>query len=229
MEFLQIFFAILITIVSYALGVWFIKKNKHIKKFPSIVLCSVIVVFFLIIFDISVEDYVERNQFVLDMLGPVTVALAYPLIEFFKLIKQNLLPIFVGVFVSVFTSLTSGYALAKIFKLEGSVIVSILPKNATAPVAIEISNLAGGMPSLTIVAVTIAGISGSIFGYFILRKLRIKNDLSYGVAMGAVSHMIGTARCAQEDKSHAAIAGLTLVLAATITAFMAPLFFSIML
>jgi len=229
MEFLQIFFAILITISSYLIGVWLGKKNKYIKKFPLVVFASIIAGIFLIIFGISVKDYVERNQIVIDMLGPATVALAYPLIEFFKLIRQNLLPILSGVFASVFTSLFSGFALARIFNLEDAVIASILPKCVTAPIAIEISAIAGGMPALTIVAVTIAGLSGYIFGYFVLRRLGVKNGLSYGLAMGAVSHMIGTARCTQEDKSHAAIAALTLVLAAIVTAFIAPVFFGIVL
>ena len=229
MEFFQIFFAILITIVSYLIGLWCAKKNVYIKKFPLVVFCSIIAAMFLIVFEITVKDYVARSHFVVDMLGPVTVALAYPLVEFFKLIKQNWLPIFVGVFVSVFTSLVSGFALAKFFKLEDSVIASILPKCVTAPIAIDISTLAGGMASLTIVAVTIAGLSGYTFGYFVLRKLSLKNELSYGLAIGSVSHMIGTARCAQENKSHAAIAGLTLVLAAIATAFIAPIFFSIVI
>ena len=193
------------------------------------VLTSVIVLIaFLLVTNISYEQYFEGGQFIHFLLGPATVALAVPLYKQVAIVKriwpQVAIAIVSGVTISAFSAIS-------ITRLLGATIetqLSIAPKSVTTPVAMGISEQLGGVPSLTAALVVITGILGAVIGPKLLELIRIKDDSIKGIAMGVTSHGIGTARAFQMSSVMGAFAGLAMALSAFVTAVLLPWLLSIL-
>ena len=65
--------------------------------------------------------------------------MAVPLYKQIERLKQNSIPIIIGVLVGVTVGIVSVVYLGKLFKLEEIMILSLVPKSVTAAISIEIS------------------------------------------------------------------------------------------
>ncbi|MCQ2175034.1 MAG: LrgB family protein [Bacteroidales bacterium] len=98
------------------------------------------------------------------------------------------------------------------------------PKSVTAPIAIELSNINGGISAITVVSVTICGMLGASIGPAILNLCKIKNPIARGSAMGCASHGIGTSRALEESAIEGAVSGLCIALMGVATSVLMPIF-----
>ena len=106
-----------------------------------------------------------------------------------------------------------------------NIVVSLLPKSVTAPIAVEISKSLGGIPELTACIVMFTGVFGAILGHKILDFIRVKNDVAIGLSIGAASHVLGTASCIEKGKEKQVVmATLALIIVGILTAILIPLF-----
>ena len=115
---------------------------------------------------------------------------------------------------------------AAIVKLLGGgphLVLSMIPKSVTTPIAVEIAEIIGGDGALAGVFVVITGILGAMFGPELLRVCGIRDEKAIGLAMGTAAHGIGTGRAIKESESIGAYSGLALGLAGLITAVLAPI------
>ena len=69
---------------------------------------------------------------------------AYSIYHQIHLLKKYWLPILVGCLVGAVTSIGSVYLLCRLFKLDQSLLASMLPKSVTTPIAMEVSSALGG-------------------------------------------------------------------------------------
>ncbi|MGY9053791.1 MAG: LrgB family protein, partial [Rhodobacterales bacterium] len=127
------------------------------------------------------------------------------------------------------TAILSALVIAYTFGIRDVALVSLLPKSATAPVDIGISDQLGGSPTLTAVLVIITGIIGAIIATPLLNALGIKDWRARGLAVGVAAHGIGTARAFQVHPTAGAFAGLGMGLNAILTAFIVPVILKIFL
>ena len=166
--------------------------------------------------------YFEGAQFVHFMLGTATVALALPLYMNLARVRRAALPMLAGLLAGSVTAVVSALAIARALGVEGSVLASLAPKSATAPVAIGISESLGGQPTLTAVLVLLTGIIGAIVATPLLNALGIRDWRARGFATGVAAHGIGTARAFQVHETAGAFAGIGMGLNAVLTALIAP-------
>lgn len=166
--------------------------------------------------------YFEGAQFVHFMLGPATVALALPLYANLARVRRAALPMLAGLLAGSVTAVVSALAIARALGVEGSVLASLAPKSATAPVAIGISESLGGQPTLTAVLVLLTGIIGAVVATPLLNALGIRDWRARGFATGVAAHGIGTARAFQVHETAGAFAGIGMGLNAVLTALIAP-------
>lgn len=176
----------------------------------------------LVVTDTPYAVYFDGAQFVHFLLGPATVSLAIPLYRQRARLGALALPIGAALLAGVLTASLSAVGLAALLGADPATQVSLAPKSVTAPVAMGISEKLGGIPSLTAVLVVSTGIIGAVFGTGVLRILRIRDDAVKGVAMGATSHGIGTARAFQVSAAMGAFSGLAMALSAFLTAALLP-------
>ena len=63
-------------------------------------------------------------------------------------------------------------------------LVSLIPKSVTTPIAVGIVESAGGLTPITVVAVIVTGILGAILAPTMIRLFRISDSVAAGLAIG---------------------------------------------
>lgn len=183
---------------------------------------SICLVALLLSFDISYEMYMKGGQYIDLLLGPAVVALAYPLYKQIDVLLKNLLPILSGVTMGAITGMVSGLVLAKMMGVDKQLIMTLLPKSVTTPVAMEVADVLGGNASLTVVFVMIAGFTGVVIGPYILKGFRLNGELSQGIALGSASHAIGTSKAFEYGANAATVSSVAMTLCAIIVSLFGP-------
>ena len=214
----------IVTVVAYKFSDK-LKKYPLLRKIPSILIASCIVVIFLKLFQINFETYNETAKWLTYMLFPATISLGYPIYKNISLLKKNKRIIFGAFLLSTIIALVSTYIIAKLCQAEIIVIESLLPKSTTVPIAVEISKNIGGIPELTACVVLLTGIFGGVLGHKILKLVKVKNDIAIGLSIGASSHVIGTASCIEKGKEKQIVmSSIAFVIVGILTALIAPFF-----
>ena len=173
----------------------------------------------------SYDRYFAGAQFLHFLLGPATVALAVPLFRQMPRLRAIWLPVAVSLSIGVLTGAFSAVAIGYALGLDRTTLLSLAPKSVTTPVAMGISEVLGGLPSLTAVFVVFTGITGAVIGLRVLKAAGVTDESAVGIAMGVTAHGVGTARAFEAHPVSGAFAGLAMALAAFETAIVLPLVF----
>jgi len=195
-------------------------------EFPLLnpVLVSVIaIVILLLATGTPYDEYFDGAQFISFLLGPATVALAVPLAAEAATLKRLWLPITIALSVGSLTAILSALAIGTALGLHGEMLVSMLPKSVTTPIAMGISDQIGGSPSLTAVFVILTGIVGAAVGIPLLKAAGLRDPVVKGFALGVGSHGIGTARAFEHSDRAGAFSGLAMGLNGALTAILIPI------
>lgn len=197
-----------------------LKRNPLVNPvMTSIIVLSVV----MTVFHIPYEKFFAGAQFVHFLLGPATVAIAVPLYLQWDEVKKVLAPIGVALAVGSVVAVLSVIALGWLVGLPRDVLISFLPKSATAGVAMAISSSLGGNPSLTAVLVILTGIIGALIVTPMMNRMGIRDYAARGFAVGLTSHGIGTARAYDVDPTAGLFAGIAMALNAIATSIIVPL------
>ena len=136
-------------------------------------------------------------------------------------LKKNLIPVLVGCLAGVLVHFISVMVMSKLFGLEDALVLSLLPKSVTNPIATAISQEQGGVVSITVAAVIVAGMLGNLLAPFMVKVFRIKDPVATGLGIGACSHAVGTARAVEMGETEGALSGLAIGICGIITAVLA--------
>ncbi|MFC0281700.1 LrgB family protein [Falsigemmobacter intermedius] len=167
--------------------------------------------------------YFEGAQFVHFMLGPATVSLAVPLYGQVHRIRKAALPLIGALLAGIVTSVLTVVWIGEAMGLERQVLLSLVPKSATAPVALGVSESLGGSPTLTAVLVILTGICGAVVVTPLMNAIGIRDWRARGFSVGVAAHGIGAARALQVNDTAGAFAAAGMGLSAIATAFLAPI------
>ena len=216
-------FGIALTVVVYVLCELIVDKFELNIVPPFVLACPMIILF--IYFQepyITYDDYENGAGFINFLLGPATVALALPLYNNRHIIKDNLFVIASGIIVATVTGIVSIFVCGKIFGASDQVLLSMIPKSVTTPIAMDISSAIGGIPALTAACVIFTGMFGATINHKLLEALKIKNNIAIGLSIGASSHGLGTSVCASKNALQLAIGGASIGLTGIATSLLAP-------
>lgn len=166
--------------------------------------------------------YFEGAQFVHFMLGPATVALAVPLHGRIGHLRRAALPMLAALLTGVVVSVVSVVWVGRLLGVDHGVLLAMVPKSATAPVALGVSEAIGGSPTLTAVLVIVTGIMGAVVVTPLMTALRLRDWRARGFAVGVTAHGIGAARAFQVHETAGAFAAIGMGLSAVLTAVLAP-------
>ena len=215
-----------LTIFGFWLALQISKRWKSMI-FNTFVLTVSILVFILEVGGIPYDNYMAGNAPINNLLGLSIVALALPLYEQLRQIAKQWKIILSIVVIASFFSMLSGAVLALILGASPEMVATVLPKSITTPIAMEVSHNLGGIPAVTAVGVVVAGLQGSVFGYLVLKKLRVKHQEAIGLSVGAVSHALGTVSCMETNPTAGSYSSISLVLCGIISSILAPFVFKL--
>jgi putative effector of murein hydrolase len=163
------------------------------------------------------------GQWINSLLGPAVVALAYPLYKQRHFLKNYLFTIVGGVLIATISGMVSIGLLAKILGINHTLILSIIPKSLTTPVAMEVAKGLGGNASIAIFSVVIAGILGAIAAPTIFKFMRVHSPIGRGIALGSASHSMGTSKAAEYSELTFSMSSVAMALCAIIGTFLGPI------
>jgi predicted murein hydrolase (TIGR00659 family) len=213
--------------------VYFLANKLYAKyKFPLLVpitTSTIAIILILLLFHISYNNYMHGGKWINMLLGPAVVSFAYPLYEHRKTLSKYFTSIFVSVLFGTIFGLVSGILLSEWLGINKSLILSLAAKSVTTPIAMSITSIIGGIPSLTVVYVMIAGISGAVFGPYLLSIMKIKHPVAIGIGYGTASHGVGTAKATEYGELEKAISSIAMTLSSILASIFYPFLVHIMI
>jgi len=222
MEFLENKYLLLaLTFGVFALFRGLQRKTGWVLLNP-ILLTMIVLIVFLKVTGISYETYQEGGHLIEFWLKPAIVALGVPLYLQLEMIKKQWLPILLSQLVGCLVGLVSVILIAKGLGASPEVICSLAPKSVTTPIAMEVSEATGGIPSLSAAVVILVGLFGAVLGFKVMDFGHIKSPIAQGLSMGTASHAIGTSAAMEVGKKYGAYASLGLTLNGILTALLTP-------
>jgi putative effector of murein hydrolase len=221
---ISIISAIAITVIYFILSIKLHRFWSSPLTIP-IFLSSTALILTLLVLDIPYETYAEGTALITYLLGPATVALAYPLYQFRKLLVKHWQPISSGILAGSGVSMFISYFLAHFLEIPAGFNRSFLVKTITTPVAVDIGRQIEGQIEIIPAVVIITGIMGAMFLPFLNKVLRISHPIAKGLPFGVISHGIGTAQALKEGEIEGAVSGAAMALTAAIMSFIIPIVF----
>lgn len=215
-------FGLLTIIVFYNIGLFIQKKAKN-PLCNGLLIAMILIILFLKVTKIPYENFKIGADIINFLLGPATIVLAVPLYRQFHLFKKYTKEILVGILTGVFISFACVVIICKMANANSQIIYSILPKSITTPMGISLSNILGGIESITVVCIILTGISGNMMGETVLKIGGIKHPISKGIALGTAAHAVGTSKALELGEVEGAMSSLSIGVAGFLTVVLIPI------
>lgn len=201
-----------------------LKRKIKLNILNPLLLSIIFVMLFLSFMNIDYDRYYEGARYIDYFLTPATVALAVPLYEKMEILRKNLKAVIAGVLAGVAAALCSIFIMSVIFSIDSDMYLTCLPKSITAAIGMPLSSELGGCPSVTVALIAVTGILGNMTAEWFCRVFHITSPVAKGLAIGAASHAMGTARAMEMGRVEGAMSSLSLALSGIITVFAVMLF-----
>lgn len=203
------FFGISLSIFCYWVG-WKLQKKTGWPVCNPLLIGILLTIAFLLIFDIPFDYYYQGGEAINLLLAPATACLGVSIYRQFDILKEHWLPILVGCFCGALAGVASVWGMCKLLKMDELLTTSLLAKSVTTPIAVSITETLGGLSPITVMAVVISGIFGSIVAPSMIKMFRIKDPMVAGVSIGTCAHGGGTSRAVQLGETQGAMSGLAI-------------------
>ncbi len=215
------FLLLFVLIGAFELSLWLRQTLKQPLINPTL-LTTVAVILFLKFSDVSWVVFNEASGYLSFWLQPVVVCMAVPLYVQWQKIRAQWIPIMVSQFIGSVVGIVSGVGLVRLLGGADDSMIAIAAKSVTMPIAIEVTDVLGGVVGISAATVLIAGVTGQVIGVYVLHQMRARRSMVQGLSLGTASHALGTARAMQMGSRHVAYATVGLILNGILTAFLAP-------
>lgn len=222
-ELLQIgILPILLTLGGYQLGAFLQKKTRSALCNPILVAVAVVLIFTKAT-GMDVAQYREGTERFSWLLTPATVSLAIPMYEHLDVLKRDRWAVIAGIVSGAVSCLCFVLLFGVLAGFQRELTISLLPKSVTTAIGVPLSQLSGGIPSVTTAAIVFTGIFTNVMSVVMIRLFRLRHPVAQGVALGTAGHVVGTAKANEIGELTGAVSSLSLVVAGLLTAVVFPL------
>lgn len=221
------FFYLVWTVLCYFFAKHLFIRTQKIYLSPIIVV-PVLSIGLIFILQHQFQDYYRYTQYLVAMLGPITVAFAIPVFRFRSMIRQHFKVLMLSSMMAMLVGILSSWLLASIFNLDNIVKNSLLARSISIPFALVLTEKLGGSISLIPLFTVITGLVGMLLGDLLLLWMRFKNRIAYGTAFGNAAHAMGIARARQRHELEGVIASLSMIISGIVMVLFAPTVIALM-
>ena len=173
------YFGVALSVIAFGAGVRIQQKTKSALCNPLII-AIVLIIGVLLVFKIPYDSYNNGGEIINMFLAPATACLAVSIYTKLSILKKYWLPIIVGCIAGSLASMASVYGMCRLFRLDQSLTMSMLPKSVTTPIAVSVTQAHGGVVPVTVVAVIFTGILGSIAAPLFIRIFKVSDSVAAG-------------------------------------------------
>lgn len=216
------FFLIALTFGVFILGKY-VQRRTGLTLLNPILISIILIITILQSTGVEYETYKAGGDYIEFWLKPAIVALGVPLYRQLDNVRRQWLPLLLAELIGCVVGVLSVVVVAELFGATKEVVLSLVPKAVTTPIAMEISSTIGGIPSLTAAVVVCTGIFGAMAGFKMVKISRIKSPIATGLSIGTASHAVGTASAMEKGERYGAFSSLGLIINGLLTALLTPL------
>jgi predicted murein hydrolase (TIGR00659 family) len=216
-------FGLTATLSVYVLAQGFYQRMQHAPWANPVAWTVALLALLLTVSGTSYPTYFSGAQFIHFLLGPAVVALGWPLWQRRAQLRQRGVALLTAALVGGSVASLSAVGIAWALGLPVELLLTLVPKSVTAPVAMGIAQQIGGIPALAAMFALLTGLVGALTAKYLFDALRIRELEVRGFALGTTSHGIGAARAMQVDPDAGAYAGMALGVQALLAALLMPL------
>ncbi|MCQ4088037.1 CidB/LrgB family autolysis modulator [Saccharibacillus sp. JS10] len=210
------------TLVIYYVAKWIYRRFPYVYLSPLLI-TPVILVVLLLVTHSSYDSYNTGGAWLSKLLQPATVAFAIPLYKNLQTLKKHVGEIVTSVLFGSLMAILSSVLLARLMHLNVELASSLAPRSVTTPIAMNVSQMVGGVPTITAVFVIMTGLLGAMIGPSMFKWLRIEGDIARGVLLGTSAHGTGTSKAFELNPLTGTISSISMILAALFTLVAAPM------
>jgi len=156
------------------------------------------------------------------LLGAAAAALALPLYRNLQSLKKDPAAVLAALVAGSVAGAGSAVAVGYYMAVPTELMASLATKSITTPIAIEVSSMIGGVPSVSAALVVSTGLVIAVFGPPALRLIGIDDDMTVGLAMGTAGHGLGMAEAVRRSDVMAAAAAFSMAMNGLLTALLLP-------
>jgi putative effector of murein hydrolase len=215
-------FPVFVTLVAFRLGTALQKKVKSPLCNPILVAVIVILLFGLLT-GMDLKAYRAGNSCISWLLTPATVSLAVGMYEQFQILRKNTPVLLAGIAAGAISCLGMVLVFGLVFGFDPEMTISLLPKSVTTAIGVPLSEMAGGITSITTAAIVVTGVAASVLGPGLCKLFRLTDPMAQGAAYGTAGHVVGTAKAMEHSELAGAASSFSLVIAGLLTAVVLPL------
>ena len=219
----SLFSRVVLSLIAFFIGAM-LKRKFTLGLFNPLLISILLSILVLVVGKSDFEVYNESAKYLSWLLTPATVCLAIPLYEQWELLKKNYVAVLLSLLAGTVTSVLTVFVLAKLCGLSHAEYVTLLPKSITTAIGMGVSEELGGYVTITVAVIIITGVLGNMFGELICKLFKITEPISKGLAFGASSHAIGTAKALEIGEVEGAMSGLAIAVSGILTVAFASLF-----
>ncbi|MCI8678582.1 MAG: LrgB family protein [Lawsonibacter sp.] len=214
------FLGLFLSAAAWCAGCWLQKKTGLLLCNPLLIAAALIIAA-LSLLRIPYESYALGGDFIKLMLGPVTAVLALNIYNQRDILRENFLPVLAGCLAGSLTSVGSVLLLCRLFRVEETLTASLLPKSVTTAIAIGVAESQGGVGGIAAAAVIITGLIGAVLAPLFARVFHVTQPVAEGLAIGACSHALGTARAMEIGQVQGAMSSIAICVCGIMTSVLA--------
>jgi putative effector of murein hydrolase len=211
-----------VTVGAYLLGCAIQRALRGHPAANPVLIAIAVVSGLLALTHTPYDSYFRSTQLLTFLLAPATVALGIPLEHNLVHVRRSLLGISLGLFAGSLVSMLSGAVLVRLLGGEHTVVLSMLPKAVTTPIAMAVAEQIGGKPALTASLAIIGGIIAAVTLRLTLSAVRVHDWRAIGLAAGTAGSGVAAAHVAPSGETAAAFAAVGIGLNGILTAIAAP-------
>ena len=223
---LQTLVVLSITLIVYVLAREIYARTKQAALLNPLAISTLIICSGIYLFDFDVKQFTSSLSVLDFLLGPATVALAVPLYNQIPVIQRLGLRVLAPIIIAGTIAPLLGWGTMYLLDASETLQMTMLVKSITTPLAMETSNLIGGLPELAAVFVILTGIVGATFAPWLIMLTNTRSEYAIGLALGSVAHVVGTTKALSISETCAAFATLGLCVNGITTAIVLPLLFA---
>ncbi|SFJ25461.1 LrgB family protein [Thermoflavimicrobium dichotomicum] len=220
------FLCTVITFASYVIGVKIFRKfNKYWLN--PLYTVTIIVISLLSFFHVDYGHYTSGAGIFSLLLGTATVSLAVPLYKQMRMLKKHLWIIVYSVSSGTLAGVVCVMMLANEVHLNKDLMLSLIPKSVTVPIALSISRSLGGIPSLTVLFVVISAVFSLVTAPLFLKLGQIRSRIAKGLALGTSAQAIGASRAFEWGELEGTMGIIAMSISPLFMSLITPLLFNL--
>ena len=209
------YLGLFISLGAFMIGLKLNKQYPYAFMNPLLI-GTILVMGLILVLDVEVVVFQKSAQVLSDLLTPATICLAVPVYRQFKILRENSWVVLISCLAGMISGLVTIISLALILRMSEITTISTLARSITMAIALDTTELIGGVAGIIVAGVIFAGIFGTVVSGMIFRIFRIEEPIAKGLALGAASHAMGTAESLKVSELQGAMSSLAMVVSGVV-------------